>query len=109
MKNYTLNVVLRLFAFFLVLSFLAFSQSFEKPKISVKLLPSENIPKGSCLSSTGGYLGDKNGDDYMLVNADNLKIGEYVVTRLREGYSVEVYPQASGRIFVIAECHAQDK
>jgi len=33
------------------------------------------------------------------------EIGEYVRKRLAEGYSVALYPQASGKMFTVQTCH----
>jgi hypothetical protein len=33
------------------------------------------------------------------------EIGQYVKKRLAEGYSVTLYPQASGKIYTVANCH----
>jgi ribulose bisphosphate carboxylase small subunit len=33
------------------------------------------------------------------------EIGEYVRKRLAEGYSIALYPQASGKMFTVQTCH----
>jgi len=71
------------------------------PKITVKMVPPEAIPAGTCKESKSGYLGIEGKDDAV---PNEQQIGEYVKERLAQGYSVTLYPQASGRIYVIAHC-----
>jgi hypothetical protein len=71
--------------------------------ISIRELPPEPIPRGVCTQSNSGYLGI---EEYAKnrFELSNEQIGEYVVARIRQGYSLSLYPQASGRIFAIAQC-----
>lgn len=73
--------------------------------IHVRELPPEMIPPGSCTESHSGYLGieepSKNSFDLT-----KQEIGNYVLARMKQGYSLSLYPQSNGRIFSIATCEA---
>jgi len=71
--------------------------------ISVQELPPEPIPHGTCSQGHSGYLGVESSGRSRLTEQE---IGEYVRQQLKEGYSVKLYPQASGRIFSIATCES---
>ena len=88
-----------------LLSAIAFSQDFTPPQISVREIPPEPIPVGTCTTDLEGYLGvSKEGkDDTHLTDA---QVGEYVRIRLTQGYSVTLYPQVSGKIFAMAKCES---
>jgi hypothetical protein len=97
-------------AVLLLLSLLAFSQE-PKPtqKISVTELPPESIPAGICKESYSGYLEVQEHGKAKDLNLTSQQIGDYVKKRLSEGYSLSLYPQASGRFFVIETCEAQKR
>jgi hypothetical protein len=89
----------------LLFSAFTFSQDFSKPSVSVKVLPPEAIPVGSCKEDLFGYLGvPRNGKTETQLTDEQL--GEYIRVRLSQGYSVVLYPQASGKIFAIATCES---
>jgi hypothetical protein len=72
-------------------------------RISVRELPPEAIPHGSCTQGHSGYLGVEASNRFKLSGEE---IGKYVVEQLKEGYSLQLYPQESGRIFSIATCES---
>lgn len=74
--------------------------------ISVKALPPEAIPLGSCIESNSGFLGVVGKDNKERTKLTPREVGEYVTKRLSEGYSVTLYPQTSGRVFAVADCHS---
>ncbi|MGB8523252.1 MAG: hypothetical protein WCD43_09810 [Candidatus Acidiferrales bacterium] len=41
-------------------------------------------------------------------NLTSQQIGSYVKQRLSEGYVLSLYPQTSGRVFVIESCSANN-
>jgi hypothetical protein len=73
--------------------------------VSVTELPPEAIPAGACTQSTSGYLGIVERDKKERTKLTDPEIGEYVRKRLAEGYSVALYPQASGKMFTVQTCH----
>ena len=92
-------------AVLLLLSSLTFSQEIKPPqKISVIELPPERIPAGTCKESYSGYLEVEEHGKAKDVNLPSQQIGDYVKKRLGEGYSLALYPQTSGRLFVIETC-----
>jgi hypothetical protein len=85
---------------------LVLASSAQDVRISVRELPPEPFPTASCTQSESGsgYLrleGDSTGR-----NLSKEQIGGYVLSRLGQGYSVTLYPQASGRIFAITTCES---
>jgi hypothetical protein len=96
---------LRITAFSVVLVVAALAQTDNRPTVSIKELPPEAIPVGACTESTAGFLGvvETSGKERTQLSAE--EIGKYVSKRLSEGYSIALYPQTSGRIFVTADCH----
>jgi|SRR5580700_3305780 hypothetical protein len=73
--------------------------------VNVTEVPPEAIPAGSCTQSTSGYLGIVGADKSERTKLTDQEIGEYVRKRLAEGYSIALYPQASGKMFTIQTCH----
>src|SRR5260370_13129197 len=65
----------------------------------VAILPSEETPPGSGNASTAGYL--EIGDRTELTEAE---IGQYIVTALRDGFVVTIYPATKRGVFVNANC-----
>jgi len=65
--------------------------------ITVKELPPEAIPAGTCKESYSGYLEVQERGKVEDVNLTSQQIGDYVKKRLSAGYSLSLYPQASGR------------
>jgi hypothetical protein len=88
----------------LLLSSLAFSQE-PKPTVSITQLPPEPIPAGACTQSDAGYLGIVEKDKSERTKLTDQEIGEYVRKSLAKGYSVALYPQASGKLFTVQTCH----
>ena len=90
-----------------VLLFTSFVLS-QEPKFptvsSVTELPPEPIPAGTCKNSYSGYLELPEHGKIKKTDFTSQQIGEYVKKRLGEGYSLSLYPQASGRLFVIETC-----
>jgi hypothetical protein len=72
--------------------------------LSVRELPPEDIPTGTCTESDSGYLGVAR-DKKERTQLTDQEIGEYVRKSLAQGYSLTLYPQASGKIFAVANCH----
>jgi hypothetical protein len=91
----------------LLLSSLTFSQESKLPKISVGEVPPEPIPAGTCQHSYSGYLEVQEDGKTKDINLTSQQIGDYVKKRLSEGYSVSLYPQASGRFFVFETCQSK--
>jgi|ERR1017187_2196810 hypothetical protein len=83
-----------------LLAFSLLGQQPNKPTISkITAVPSEPIPKGTCTSSTAGYL-EKAGR----TNLTDAEIGKSVFGALRQGYIVTIYPPTKRGIFVNFEC-----
>jgi len=76
------------------------------PTVSVSELPPEQIPAGTCKESYSGYLEITQDGLTKNTNLSAQQIGDYVKKRLGDGYSLSLYPQASGRLFVIENCQA---
>jgi hypothetical protein len=96
-------------AILLLLSSLTFSQESKLPKVSeVVELPPETIPTGTCKESYSGYLEIPVHGKVKNTNLTSQQIGDYVKKRLSEGYSLSLYPQASGRLFIIETCAAKN-
>jgi len=74
--------------------------------VTVTELPPETIPAGTCTESDRGYLGIVENDKTERTKLTDQEIGQYVRKKLTEGYSVELYPQASGKMFTIQTCHS---
>jgi len=75
------------------------------PTAAVTELPPEVIPGGTCTQSITGYLGIVEKDKKERTKLTDQEIGEYVRKRLAEGYSIALYPQASGKMFTVQTCH----
>jgi hypothetical protein len=73
--------------------------------VTVTQLPPEEIPAGTCISSTGSYLVTGKGEKPSDYKLSDKQIGEYIRVRLSQGYSVTLYPQASGKIYTVETCH----
>jgi hypothetical protein len=86
---------------------LVLAGSAQDVRISVREVPPEPFPVGSCTlsDSSSGYL-HWEGDSKEPYRLSKEQIGEYVLSRLGQGYSVTLYPQASGRIFSITTCES---
>jgi hypothetical protein len=76
-----------------------------RPTVTVKELPPEAIPVGTCREDASGplFVINNGKEDYHLTDR---QLGEYVRVRLSQGYSVSLYPQVSGKIFAIATCES---
>lgn len=87
----------------------AFSQQqSHHPNATVKVLPPEPFPVGTCETDASGYLATtKSGETE--THLTDKQLGEYVRIRLSQGYSVALYPQVSGKIFVIATCESSKR
>ena len=93
----------------LLLSLPTFAQEPKFPqKVTVAELPPEPVPTGSCKESYSGYVEVQEHGKAKNVNLSSLQIGDYVKKRLSEGYSLALYPQASGRLFVIETCASKN-
>ena len=73
--------------------------------VSVTELPPEAIPMGTCTQSNSGYLRVVGKDRTERTKLTDQEIGEYVRKGLAEGYSITLYPQASGKMFTVQTCH----
>ena len=73
--------------------------------VTVTELPPEAIPAGTCTASNSGYLGIVGKDKKERTKLTDQEIGEYLRKKLAEGYSVTLYPQASGKMFTVQTCH----
>jgi hypothetical protein len=74
--------------------------------VSVTELPPEALPAGTCTQSDSGYLGIVGKDKKERTKLTDREIGQYVSKNLAQGYSVTLYPQASGKIFTTVTCHS---
>jgi len=91
-------------------SSLIFPQESKLPeKVSVAEFPPEAIPSGICKQSYSGYLEIQEHGRPKDTNLSSQQIGEYIKKRLGEGYSLSLYPQASGRLFVIESCQSSKR
>jgi hypothetical protein len=99
--------VRKFLAFLVLFSSVSFSQSTEQPTIHVTELPPEPIPTGTCKESYSGYLEVTEHGKAKDKDLTSKQIGDYVKKRLSEGYSLLLYPQASGRFFVIETCQSK--
>ena len=75
--------------------------------ISVTEVPPEAIPVGSCTEYKSGLLVIDKKRKVKDRDFNDKEIGEYVRVRLSQGYSLTLYPQASGKIYAIANCHTK--
>jgi hypothetical protein len=73
--------------------------------VTVTEMPPETIPVGSCTQPKTGYLGIVGKDKKERTKLTDREIGEYVRKSLAQGYSVSLYPQASGKMFTVQTCH----
>ena len=83
----------------------AIAQNNGYPTFNIEELPPEAIPAGTCKDGTSGYLGIVGKAKKERTKLTDQEIGEYVRKRLAEGYSVALYPQASGKMFTVETCH----
>ena len=95
-------------AIILLLSFAASQETKAPTKVSVAELPPEPIPAGTCKDSYSGYLEISEHGKPKNTNFSSQQIGDYVSERLSKGYSLSLYPQVSGRLFVIETCIAKN-
>jgi hypothetical protein len=96
-----------IFPLILLLASLSFSEEMKWPqKISVRELPPEPIPAGTCKESYSGYLEVPENGKVKNRDFTSQQIGDYVKKRLSEGYSLSLYPQVSGRLFVFETCES---
>lgn len=85
-----------------------FAQEPKLPKVSVVTeLPPESIPGGNCKASYSGYLEVTDHGKTKDINFTSQQVGDYIKKRLSEGYSLSLYPQASGRLFVFEICQSK--
>jgi hypothetical protein len=98
-----------IFCVCLLLSTVAmFAQEPKQPKVSaVTELPPESIPVGTCKESYSGYLEVTDHGKAKDINLTSQQVGDYIKKRLSEGYSLSLYLQASGRLFVFEICQSK--
>jgi hypothetical protein len=72
-----------------------------QPKMTITGAPSEPIATGSCTSTTFGYL-ELNGKSTDFTDAE---FGQMIMSALRQGYVLTIYPPTKRGIFVNQECH----
>jgi hypothetical protein len=99
--------VLKVAVLSVVLTISAIAQKTASSAVTVTELPPEPIPVGTCTQSPpSGYLGivEKNRKERTTLTAE--EVGNYVKKSLAQGYSVTLYPQASGKIFTTATCYS---
>ena len=88
---------------FMAVCLTAGSQEMSKPAVSMKMMPPDPIPHGSCNQDEFGYLDTGDGPNHWKpYGADEL--GEYLDDRAKKGFVVTVYPQPNGRLWVYAAC-----
>jgi hypothetical protein len=77
-----------------------------KPRItSITVLPSEPNPAGNCTASTAGYLEEHGKTE----NFSDAELGHMIMSSLRDGYVLTIYPPARRGIFVFALCPTDSK
>jgi len=80
-------------------------QNAPKPQIKAE----DNLPGpirvGNCTESRAGYVPTEAGQQANLSTASEQEIGAYVLWRLRNGYSLALFPMQSGRIHAEATCY----
>jgi hypothetical protein len=89
----------------LAASMMAFAAPKPQSTVTVTEVPPEPIPTGTCTAPLTGYLGIVEKDGKERTKLTDREIGEYVRKSLAEGYSVALYPQASGKMFTVQTCH----
>ena len=97
----------KLLASLVLFSSVGFSQSTNQPTIHITELPPDPIPAGTCKESYSGYLEISDHGKIKNTNLTPQQIGSYIKKRLGEGYSLELYPQASRRLFIIETCRTE--
>jgi|GEM_PF-3872551 len=80
-------------------------QSTPTPNIVIQGVPSEQIPAGTCTSSTFGYV-EFNGERSGFTDAE---FGKAILSALRQGYVLTIYPSTKSGIFINQECHSLTK
>lgn len=101
-----MRTIVRIYAG-LFCAFLAVAgQTTPKPQIKAEDELPEKIRAGRCTESRAGYAPTASGEQAHLATATDQEIGAYILWRLRNGYSLELYPLQSGRIHVEATCHS---
>jgi hypothetical protein len=88
----------------LALSISALAQEPSKPRIAdISAVPSDHPVNatGVCTASMSGYLLNKQGKKMTEPEA-----GKYLVSSLKDGYVITVYPETEGGIFVDMKCIA---
>jgi len=85
---------------------LVFSLGEPHSRVTITELPPEQVPAGTCVAGNAGFLGVVERDDHERTDLTNAEIGGWVKNKLKEGYSVMLYPQKSGRIYSITKCEA---
>jgi hypothetical protein len=78
----------------------------DQSTISVKEVPPEPFPAGTCNSDVSGYVGIVKAGKWEMHLTDK-QLGEYVRVRLSQGYSVSLYPQSSGKVYAINTCESR--
>jgi hypothetical protein len=81
----------------------ALAQEPSRPRIAdISSMPSDSVKTtGSCKASTSGYLLNKHGK-----KMSESEIGKYLVSGLRDGYVITVYPETENGVFVDMKCVA---
>jgi hypothetical protein len=75
----------------------------SKPKISVKLVVPDAVPRGTCTQDEAGYLETYDGHNHYKPYG-SVELGTYLADRTQKGFVVTVYPQPNGRLWVDATC-----
>lgn len=81
------------------------AQQSERPQMTITVAPSEPIAPGMCTSSTFGYL-ELNGKRADFSDAD---FGRAIMSALRQGYVVTIYPPTKSGVFLNQDCHGPAK
>lgn len=82
------------------------AQQLKKPSItSIRAMPGEPIPKGTCSYATSGYLEMDGSREF--TDAD---LGKLIAPALRQGYVITLYPPIPGHgIYAFQDCPAAQK
>jgi hypothetical protein len=81
----------------------------QQTTIRIRPLPPEAIPTGTCSAGDTGMIGivEKDGSERTALTDEEL--GKWVSKKLKEGYSIMLYPQPNGRIFSVTRCEATQR
>jgi hypothetical protein len=81
----------------------------QQTTMRIRPLPPEAVPTGDCSAGDTGFIGIVEKDGSERTTLTDEEIGKWVSKKLKEGYSVMLYPQPNGRIFSVTKCEATQR